>query len=50
MSWSTLWKAVLVFTLGAYSLLVLIVILGGLRNIVDMLKDLQKPEEPPRPE
>jgi len=44
MSWAALWKIILIFTLSAYSLLVLIVIIGGIGNIVDMLKDLRAPQ------
>jgi len=44
MSWATLWKTILIFTLGGYSLLVLIVIIGGIGNIIDMLKDLRPPQ------
>ena len=40
MFWELLWKIVLLYTLFGYGLLVLIVIIGGSRNIVDMLKDL----------
>ena len=40
MFWETLWKFVLLFTLFGYGILVLIVIIGGSRNIVDMLRDL----------
>jgi len=43
MSWELLWKAVLALTLCGYSLLVIVVIIGGLRNIVDMLRDLRNP-------
>ena len=45
MNWTVLWKAVLIFTLAGYSLLVIIVILGGVGNIVDMLRDLTKPPD-----
>jgi hypothetical protein len=45
MNWVLLWKFVLIFTLSAYSLLVVIVIFGGLRNIVEMLKELSAPRE-----
>jgi len=43
MNWQQLWKFVLIFTLIAYPVLVIIVIFGGLKNVVDMLKDLKKP-------
>jgi hypothetical protein len=45
MNWMFLWKAVLVLTLSAYSLLVIIAFFGGLRNIVQMLKDLREPPD-----
>jgi hypothetical protein len=43
MSWALFWKIVLIFCLSAYSILVLIVIFGGIRNIIDMLKELSAP-------
>ncbi len=43
MSWALFWKIVLIFCLSTYSLLVLIVIFGGIGNIIDMLKDLSAP-------
>lgn len=45
MNWALLWKFVLIFTLFAYSSLVIIVFFGGLRNIVEMLKELSSPRE-----
>jgi hypothetical protein len=45
MNWVMFWKAVLVFTLCGYSILVIIVFFGGLRNIVDMLRELKAPVE-----
>jgi hypothetical protein len=45
MNWELLWKIVLIFTLGGYGLLVIIVIFGGAHNIVDMLRDLTKPPD-----
>ncbi|MGD9346470.1 MAG: hypothetical protein PVH84_11435 [Candidatus Aminicenantes bacterium] len=45
MNWVLLWMFVLIFTLSAYSLLVVIVLFGGLRNIVEMLKELSAPRE-----
>jgi hypothetical protein len=45
MNWELLWKIVLVFTLAGYTLLVIAVILGGVGNIVDMLRDLKKPPD-----
>jgi len=41
MNWEFLWKFILIFTLSTYSVLVVIVFFGGLKNIVDMLKDLK---------
>lgn len=46
MNWELLWKSVLIFTLSAYSLLVIVVMFGGIRNIVDMLRDLSNPPDP----
>jgi nitrate reductase NapE component len=43
MNWELLWKAVLILTLCGYSLLAVIVIIGGVGNIIDMLRDLRKP-------
>jgi len=43
MSWAQFWKIVLIFCLSAYSLLVIIVIFGGIGNIIDMLKELSAP-------
>jgi len=43
MNWVQFWKFVLIFTISAYSLLVVIVSIGGIKNIVDMLKDLKAP-------
>jgi len=45
MSWALFWKIVLIFCLSAYSLLVVIVIFGGIGNIIDMLKDLSAPRD-----
>ena len=45
MNWAMLWKAVLIFTLVGYFLLVIIVIFGGAGNIADMLRDLTKPPD-----
>jgi amino acid transporter len=45
MNWELLWKILLVFTLVGYSLLVIVVIFGGVGNIADMLRDLRKPPE-----
>ncbi|MGB6864645.1 MAG: hypothetical protein WBE11_03065 [Candidatus Aminicenantaceae bacterium] len=45
MNWILLWKGVLLFTLFGYSLLVIIVFFGGIKNIVAMLKELSAPRE-----
>jgi hypothetical protein len=45
MSWTLLWKSVLLFTLFGYSLLVIVVFFGGIKNIIAMLKDLSAPRE-----
>ncbi len=47
MNWVLLWKGVLLFTLFGYSLLVIIVFFGGLKNVVAMLKDLSAPLQTP---
>jgi len=39
------WKFVLFFCLSAYSLLVVVVIFGGIKNIIDMLKELSAPRD-----
>ncbi|MFC2165696.1 hypothetical protein ACFLT2_11955 [Acidobacteriota bacterium] len=41
MNWVPFWKFVLILTLGGYSLLVVIVAIGGIKNIISMLKDLK---------
>jgi hypothetical protein len=46
-NWILFWKIVLILTLAGYSLLVIIVISGGIKNIIDMLKDLKS--ESPQP-
>jgi len=45
MNWEAFWKAVLIFTLCGYSVLVVIVFIGGLGNIVEMLRELRLPPE-----
>jgi hypothetical protein len=45
MSWALFWKFILVFCLSAYSLLVVTVIFGGIKNIIDMLKELSSPRD-----
>ena len=47
MNWELLWKIVLVFTLSAYSILVVIVMIGGAKNLKEMLEDLTSGEENP---
>ena len=46
MNWMLFWKIVLIFTLLAYSLLVVVVFFGGLKNIVQMLQELREPPHP----
>ena len=41
MNWAHFWKFVLISTLVGYSLLVVIVTIGGIKNIIAMLKDLK---------
>ena len=48
MSWELLWKSILILTLSAYSILVIIVFVGGLKNIKDMFKDLNETMDSPR--
>ena len=45
MNWTFFWKLVLLFTLSAYSILVIIVFFGGIKNIAEMLKELSAPRE-----
>lgn len=45
MSWALLWKYLLILTLSAYSILVIVVFIGGLGNIRDMFKDLRESAE-----
>ena len=47
MNWVLLWKGVLLFTLFGYSILVIIVFFGGIKNINEMLKDLSTPPQAP---
>ncbi len=47
MTWMQLWKFILIFTLSAYSLLVIIVSLGGMKNLFQMLQELKEPPDPP---
>ncbi len=41
MNWAFFWKFILILTLAGYSLLVVIVMIGGIKNIIAMLKDLK---------
>ena len=43
MTWMQLWKLILILTLSAYSLLVFIVTIGGIKNLVQMFKELKEP-------
>jgi len=45
MSWSLLWKVFLILTLGFYSVLVIVVLLGGIKDVKSMFKDLTSGEE-----
>jgi len=45
MTWMHLWKFVLILTLFSYSLLVIIVSIGGVKNLVQMLKELSEPPD-----
>ena len=45
MSWELLWKSFLIITLISYSILVVVVFFGGLKNIKDMFKDLTEHNE-----
>ena len=43
MTWMQLWKFILILTLFSYSLLVIIVTIGGTKNLIQMLKELKEP-------
>lgn len=45
MTWMQFWKFILILTLIAYSLLVIIVSIGGMKNLVQMLKELREPPD-----
>lgn len=45
MNWVLFWKLILIFTVSAYSLLVIIVFFGGIKNIIEMLKELGAPRD-----
>ena len=42
MSWELLWKLFLILTLSGYTILVIVVFFGGLKNIKDMFRDLKE--------
>ena len=42
MNWDLLWKITLILTFSTYSILVLVVFVGGINDIKEMLKDLRK--------
>ncbi len=46
MTWMQFWKFILILTLIAYSLLVIIVSIGGMKNLVQMIKELKEPPDP----
>lgn len=46
MTWQLLWKVFLIMTLSLYSILVVIVFFGGLKDIKSMFKDLAQPDDP----
>ncbi|MBN1351091.1 hypothetical protein JXJ21_16845 [candidate division KSB1 bacterium] len=41
MIWEIIWKFILLFTLSVYSILVVIVFFGGIKNIREMFIDLK---------
>ena len=45
MNWIILWKVFLIATLSLYSVLVVIVFFGGLKDIKAMFKDLADPQD-----
>ena len=45
MTWMQLWKFILILTLSAYSLLVIIVSIGGMKNLIQMLNELKEPPD-----
>ncbi len=46
MSWALLWKIFLIMTLSLYSILVVIVFIGGLGDVKKMLNDLVSSDQP----
>lgn len=46
MNWAQFWKILLLFTLIGYSLLVIVVTIGGFRNLVEMLQELSPKAKP----
>jgi hypothetical protein len=45
MTWMLFWKFILILTLFSYSLLVIIVSIGGMKNVFQMLKELREPPD-----
>ena len=45
MNWMLFWKITLILTLSCYSLLVIVVFIGGLKNVVQMLRELREPPD-----
>ena len=45
MTWTQLWKFILILTLASYSLLVIIVSIGGMKNLFQMIKELKEPPD-----
>lgn len=43
--WALIWKIVLVFTFAAYSIMFLIVSIGGIGDIKKFFEDLKSPSE-----
>lgn len=46
MTWILLWKIFLVMTLSLYTILVIIVFFGGIKDIKSMFRDLASPQDP----
>lgn len=40
MIWELFWKIILISTICSYAVLVIVVVIGGVGNIADMLRDL----------
>ena len=45
MSWVTLWKYILIIGVSLYSILLVVVAIGGFKDVLSMLKELSEPEE-----